>query len=142
MKTIYSRQREEYECGIFISTGKFLRTYCESLTLKNVIRVLRQILIFREKICLCKKLFGNHILIIFPLKKDFFTFNKVFKKARILLASLLSKVVSAHVSMSWAETTKESKLAKRTLAFFLTLLNVKKSFFNVNMVFYTDIVFL
>ena len=62
-------------------------------------RVLLRILIFREKICLCKKPFGNHILIIFPLKKDFFTFNKVFKKARILLASLLSIVVSAHVSV-------------------------------------------
>ena len=60
------------ECGIFISTGKFLSTHCESMTLKNVIRVLRQILIFREKICLCKKPFGNHILIIFTLKKDFF----------------------------------------------------------------------
>ena len=36
MKAIYSRQRKEYECWIFLSTGKVLRTYCESLTLKNV----------------------------------------------------------------------------------------------------------
>ena len=69
------------------------------LTFHEHNRVFR-ISISREKICLCKKPFGNHILIIFPLKKDFFTFNKVFKKARILLASLLSKVVSAHVSVA------------------------------------------
>ena len=35
MKAIYSRQRKEYECWIFLSTGKVLRTYCESLTLKK-----------------------------------------------------------------------------------------------------------
>ena len=34
-------------------------------------RVFR-ISIFREKMCPCKKPFGNHILIIFTLKKDFF----------------------------------------------------------------------
>ena len=36
LKAIYSRQRKEYECWIFLSTGKVLRTYCESLILKNV----------------------------------------------------------------------------------------------------------
>ena len=36
MNVIYSRQRKEYECWIFLTTGKVLRTYCESLTLKNV----------------------------------------------------------------------------------------------------------
>ena len=40
-----------------------------------------QIFMFREKIYWCKKPFGNHISIIFTLKKDFFTFNKVKKKA-------------------------------------------------------------
>ena len=41
VNTIYSRQRKEYECWIFLSTGKVLRTYCESLTLKNVKACLR-----------------------------------------------------------------------------------------------------
>ena len=59
-------------------------------------RVLLRILMFRVKMCLCKKPFGNHVLIIFTLKKDFFTFTKSFKKARIVFVSLLSKVVSAH----------------------------------------------
>ena len=63
-------------------------------------RVLLRILMFRVKMCLCKKPFGNHILIIFTLKKDFFTFTKSFKKARIVFVSLLSKVVSAHVSVA------------------------------------------
>ena len=76
-------------------------------------RVLLRILIFREKICLCKKPFGNHILIIFKLKKDFFTFNKVFKKARNLFASLLSKVVSAHVSV--AVCHEQKSLSKANL---------------------------
>ena len=76
-------------------------------------RVLLWILMFWEKIWLCKNASPNHILIIFTLKKDFFTFNNCHKKARILFASLLSKVVSAHVSVSWAETTLESKLAKK-----------------------------
>ena len=55
--------------------------------------------------CLCKKPFGNHILIIFTLKKDFFfTFTKSFKKARIVFVSLLSKVVSAHDTLPhWHE---------------------------------------
>ena len=67
--------------------------------MKNVFvanRVLLQILMFRGKMCLCKKPFGNHILIIFTLKKDFFPFTKYFKKARLVFVSLLSKVVSAH----------------------------------------------
>ena len=55
---------------------------------------------FKVKLCLCKKPFGNHILIIFTLKKIFFTFTKSFKKARIVFVSLLTKVVSAHVSVA------------------------------------------
>ena len=67
-------------------------------------RVLLRILMFRVKMLLCKKPFGNPILMISTLKKDFFTFNKVFKKARNLFASLLSKVVSAHDTLAhWHE---------------------------------------
>ena len=63
-------------------------------------RVLLRILMFRVKMCLCKKPFGNHILIIFTLKKKiYFTFTKSFKKARIVLVSFLSKGVSAHDTM-------------------------------------------
>ena len=73
-----------------------------------VIRVLLQILMFREKICLCKKPFPYHILITFTLKKIFFTFNNCKKKATFLFASLQKE--------------------------FLQFLNVKKSFFNVNII--------
>ena len=78
---------------------------------------------FRVKLCLWKNPFGNHILIIFTLKKDFFTFNQVFKKARNLFVSLLSKVVSAHVSVTVCHEQKplESKLTKTILAFLGTL---------------------
>ena len=78
------------------------------------------------------------------LKRSFSHLTKSLKK--ILFASLLSKVVSAHVSVSWAETT--CKLSKKFLAFLKTLLNVKKSFFDVNIIkiwlpngFYIDIFF-
>ena len=83
-------------------------------------RVLLRILMFWEKIWLCKNASPNHILIIFTLKKDFFTFNNCHKKARILL-SLLSKVVSAHDTLThWHERKPLQKvsLEKEFLLFY------------------------
>ena len=44
----------------------------------------------------------------------------------------LKKQETAYGTLTWAETTLESKLAKRILVFLLQLLNVKKIFFNLN----------
>ena len=45
----------------------------KDFSMRVYIRVLLRILMFRVKMWLCKKPFGNHILIIFTLKKVFFS---------------------------------------------------------------------
>ena len=55
------------------------------------------------------------------LKKDFFTFNNCNKKARILFASLLSKVVSTHDTLRhWHEQKPllKASLQKESLLFY------------------------
>ena len=75
-----------------------------------------------EKIRLCKNPFPYHISMLFKFKKDFFTFDNCEKMQEYFLQVCFLKWF---LLMSVWNHFNRKKVAKRILAFFLQLLNLK-----------------
>ena len=134
-----------YLWGLFIFMCSYSWWYFEPLLLNFLSRILQS---YGSKprymfSCSVKPLlhlsFLSHCLQLYGLsfEWDLWCLSKLCLTINFLLQTLHSKLgtVPCHdVSVSWAETTLESKLTKRIFAFLLQLLNVKKKIFIVNII--------